>query len=140
MKMTQELGNEANRRRRPLPNRRARIESGFPGDLSWLYAGRSRDYAGRMSKRRVVYMVEFLSPEGVRLEYGEDGWRILNIRQLGEAARRNAQQLLERAELHADRAVIEPNDDAPLETRSAYVARKLGLRVTHKRTKSVETY
>ncbi len=90
------------------------------------------------SRRVVVYEIEFTTADGVRVEYGERGLRILNVRQLGEAQRHAALELIERAEEVAERAPVEPLDRAPLVTRAEFLMRELGWRITHRRTKQEE--
>jgi hypothetical protein len=91
-----------------------------------------------MRTRRRCYCVEFVTREGVRIEFDEDGWRLLNPRQLGHAVLKQAEQLITRAEGHAEKAPLEMLKDDEHLGRAEYVARKLDLRVTHRRMKVVE--
>ncbi|MBA3710298.1 MAG: hypothetical protein H0W83_15925 [Planctomycetes bacterium] len=91
-----------------------------------------------MPARRKVYQVEFTTSAGVRLEFGSDGWRVLNIRQLGERDRVQALELLDQVQALAEAALVEPFDRNPLLTRAEHVSTSLGLRITHRRSKEVK--
>jgi hypothetical protein len=91
-------------------------------------------------KLRRCYLVEFTTRDGVRFEYGgeADGWKLLNPRNLGEKQRTQAEELIERAAGHATRAPLEELKDDELLGRAEYAARKLDLRITHRRMKAIK--
>jgi hypothetical protein len=91
-----------------------------------------------MRARTVVYLVELVTRDGVRLEYSEEGWHVRNIRQLSEPQKKAALELIERATLHAERTAPEMLGDEPLLARAQYAAKRLDLRITHRRTKRYE--
>lgn len=91
-----------------------------------------------MRARPICIQVEFVSAEGWRLSYGEEGWKVENVRQLGHAHQAKARELAERGADAAERTPPELLGDDELLGRAQYAAKKLGLRVTHKRTKLVE--
>jgi hypothetical protein len=91
-----------------------------------------------MRARTVVYLVELVSSDGVRLEMSDEGWHVRNIRQLSEPQKRAALELIERAAAHAERTPAETLGDQPLLARAEYAAHRLRLRITHRRTKRFE--
>jgi len=91
-----------------------------------------------MSSRRDFYAVEMQSRDGVRLECDVDGWRVLNIRQLGAGQRTAALALLARAEIAAPRDPQVPFDSATFLEGCERAAGKLRLRITHRRWKQIE--
>jgi hypothetical protein len=91
-----------------------------------------------MAGRRIVFEIEFATSDGVRIEFGERGLRILNVRQLGEAQRQAALALVERAEELIEKALPDPLERAPLVAHADLLANQLGWRITHKRTKNEE--
>jgi hypothetical protein len=48
--------------------------------------------------RRTLTALEFVGPEGIRLGLDEDGWRLINPRNMGESALERARALLEKIE------------------------------------------
>ncbi len=91
-----------------------------------------------MRKYRHVHLVEFVAPDGIRFEYDERGWRLTNIRQLGESERIRGLEMIERVETCAATAVVEPWDPNPLLTVAEHVSNTLVIRITHRRAKNRE--
>jgi hypothetical protein len=91
-----------------------------------------------MRARRVCHCVEFVTDEGVRIVFDEDGWHLVNPRQLGHVALKRAEELVTRAEGHAEKTPSDQLGDDEHLGRAEYVARKLRLRVTHRRMKLIE--
>jgi len=90
-----------------------------------------------MVGHRLIHTVEFLTADGIKIELNQEGWRVLNIRQLGEAQRIAALALLARVEALAP---YPPPEDRPataltLTEDADRVATRVGLRITHRRFK-----
>lgn len=83
-----------------------------------------------------AYEVDFVTADGIRLRYDGTRWHVEAIRQLGEAQRQAALLLLERAEAMAERTPEEFLAPDALLGRAEYVARRLELRITHRRRKA----
>ena len=88
-----------------------------------------------MIPRRVLISMELISPEGFRIQFDDNGWHLLNRRQLGESVRARALALVEKAE-----SCLPPVDEQALEPPTLqeigeYAAKTLGLRITHHRFK-----
>jgi hypothetical protein len=89
-----------------------------------------------VAKLYTVIGVDLVSKEGVRMAYDAKGWRIHNIRQLGEQQRKDALLLLERASAAAEYTPEDQLGDEHLLHRAEHAARRLKLRITvlHKKT------
>jgi hypothetical protein len=88
-----------------------------------------------MPSRRVLVSMELISPEGFRIQFDDNGWHLLNRRQLGEAQRELAFAVVERAEevvYPVDEKILEP---PTLQQIGEYAAKIVGLRITHQRFK-----
>jgi hypothetical protein len=85
---------------------------------------------------RHVYLVEFVASDGTRFEYDHRGWRLTNVRQLGESERGRGLELIAKAEDCAATAVVEASDPNPLLTVALHVSRTLEHRITHRRAKN----
>ncbi len=88
-----------------------------------------------MTRGRTLMAMEFLTPAGARLELDRDGWRLVKPRSLGERELVQARVVLEQAE-----SCVPPQDDPTaepptVEELGTYVAKQLGLRITHHRWK-----
>jgi hypothetical protein len=90
-----------------------------------------------MAQRR-IYQIEFVTADGVRIEHNRDGWRIANVRGLGEATRLKALELLEEIEGHIMRPPADPADPQPMVTLCEQIAVRFKLRITHRRIKKID--
>jgi hypothetical protein len=88
-----------------------------------------------MVSHRLVHTVEFLNPDGTKIELSQEGWRVLNIRSMGEVQRLAALALLARVEAIMPYPPEEPRPLTALTTDAEYVATRVGLRITHRRWK-----
>lgn len=89
----------------------------------------------RMASKRTLIGLEFVSPEGYRLEFDGIIWRLHNPRQLGQKDLEKARALLERAE-ECLPPVIEGETEPPtMDAIGNHVAITLGLRINHHRFK-----
>jgi len=88
-----------------------------------------------MANRRTLIALEFLSREGFRLEFSEDGWRLLNPRQLGQGELERARELLSRAEECLPPVVDGETEPPSMKSVGDHVATTLGLRINHHRFK-----
>ncbi len=90
-----------------------------------------------MTARRALVAMEFLSPDGTRLILDDDGWRLVNPRQLGPKQLDKARKLLEKcAEPPAAPELppgAEPPDPPTMEESGEAAAARLQLRVTQRR-------
>jgi hypothetical protein len=91
-----------------------------------------------MRQKRKLVLVEFVTADGVRMEYGDEGWKIHNIRQLGEVAKQGALDLLVKAEETTNTVPEDLIGDDPLWSRAEYAAKRLKLRITHRRHKQID--
>lgn len=91
-----------------------------------------------MAATRLIHTVEFLAPDGSKFELDQDGWRVLQVRQMGEPQRLAALALLARLEALAPYPPPEPRPFAALIEDAERVAARLGLRITHRRAKSLK--
>lgn len=85
-----------------------------------------------MGPRRIMTSMEFLAPEGVRIGFDRDGWRIFTPRNFGEKTLLRARALLAKME-----ECKPPEDPARLEPFSMeeiglHVAKTFTLRITHR--------
>ena len=91
-----------------------------------------------MSDPRLIHTVEFLGSDGTKFELTQDGWRVMNARQMGETQRLAALALLARLETLAPYPPPEPKPFAALIEDAERVAGRIGLRITHRRSKSLK--
>ena len=91
-----------------------------------------------MAANRLVHTVEMLAPDGSKFELDQDGWRVQNVRQMGEVQRLAALVLLARLEALAPYPPPEPKPFVALVEDAERVATRLGLRITHRRSKSLK--
>jgi hypothetical protein len=87
--------------------------------------------------RTLVYQIDFQTPEGVRIEFNDEGCRILNIRQLGEGERKHALDLLDRMEAYIEHSFANTAEPLALTERAERMATKFSLRITHRRAKTI---
>ncbi len=91
-----------------------------------------------MAANRLIHTVEFLAPDGTKFELDQDGWRVQNVRQMGEVQRLAALALLARLEALAPYPPPEPPPFVSLVEDAERVATRIGLRITHRRSKSLK--
>lgn len=85
-----------------------------------------------MGPRRQLTGMEFLGPEGVRLGFDADGWRIVTPRNLGPAVLERARALVERCEDCRPEPDPDRLEPLTLEEIGLHAAKSFGLRVTHR--------
>jgi len=88
-----------------------------------------------MVQRHIIYQVEFVSSDGIRIEWDGDVWRVQNSRQLGEAVKTLATDLIARCQ---EVSLVVPEEvigKHVLEDKAIFIAKRLKLRITHKRKK-----
>jgi hypothetical protein len=90
-------------------------------------------------RRYLIHAIEFVTSEGIRLEWDGEVWRVQNSRQLGEAAKKAAFELIAKAEEIGQTVPAELIGKHPLADRADFVAKRLKLRITHKRKKHFES-